>query len=186
MQTEKNLDRYIDRLSADSRPIYRTAIFWLSTKCRPTIDRVPTNYWPIHRLSTDYRPTIDRYIDRLSTECRPSIDRVSTECRPTIDRVSTAISTDISVEITHSRQDPQKFPLVSVIVVVGLANLSCCYDHCVNVANKPDIKNVRQRTPPSELSFSTITIITPHNITIIEVRLNESIVYTTESRRWNK
>ena len=45
----------------------------------------------------------------------------------------------------------QKFPLVSVIVVVGLANLSCCCDHCVNVANKPDKKNVRQRTPPSEL-----------------------------------
>ena len=31
----------------------------------------------------------------------------------------------------------QKFPLVSVIVVVGLANLSCHCDHCVNVANKP-------------------------------------------------
>ena len=45
----------------------------------------------------------------------------------------------------------QKFPLVSVIVVVGLANLSCCCDHCVNVANKPDKKNERQRTPPSEL-----------------------------------
>ena len=43
------------------------------------------------------------------------------------------------------------FPLVSVIVVVGLANLSCCCDHCVNVANKPDKKDVRQRTPPSEL-----------------------------------
>ena len=42
----------------------------------------------------------------------------------------------------------QKFSLVSVIVVVGLANLSCCCDHCVNVANKPDKKNVRQRTPP--------------------------------------
>ena len=44
----------------------------------------------------------------------------------------------------------QKFPLASVVVVVGLANLSCCHDHCVNVANKPE-KNVRQRTPPSEL-----------------------------------
>ena len=31
----------------------------------------------------------------------------------------------------------QKFPLVSVIVVVGLENLSCCCDHCVN---KPDKK----------------------------------------------
>ena len=45
----------------------------------------------------------------------------------------------------------QKFPLVSVIVVVGLANLSCCCGHCVNVANKPDKNNVRQRTPTSEL-----------------------------------
>ena len=32
----------------------------------------------------------------------------------------------------------QKFPLVSVIVVVGLANLSCCCDHYV--ANKRDKK----------------------------------------------
>ena len=45
----------------------------------------------------------------------------------------------------------QKFPLVSVIVEVGLANLSCCCDNCVNVANKPDKNNVRQRTPPSKL-----------------------------------
>ena len=138
-----------------------------NAKCRPAIDQVSTNYWPIHRssidqLSTNYRqsvgevlakcrrnvgqksakcqwtksyigqdtsgstidrvstecrPTIDRYIDRLSTECRlsvnrvstdcqPSVDRLSTKCRPTIDRVSTAISTDISVDITHSKQDP--------------------------------------------------------------------------------
>ena len=45
----------------------------------------------------------------------------------------------------------QKFPLVSVIVVVGIANLSCCCDHCMNVANKPDKNNVRQGTPPSQL-----------------------------------
>ena len=43
----------------------------------------------------------------------------------------------------------QKFRLVSVIFVVGLANLSCCCDHYV--ANKRDKKNVRQRTPPSEI-----------------------------------
>ena len=127
-----------------------------NAKCRPTIDRVSTNYWPIHRssidqlstnyrrsvgemsakcrrevgevsvneklyrprhiwndyrpclyrVSTHYRPTIDRLSTAMSTECRPSIDRLSTECRPTIDRVSTAISTDISVDITHSKQDP--------------------------------------------------------------------------------
>ena len=28
--------------------------------------------------------------------------------------------------------------LSSVIVVVGLANLSCSCDHCVNIENKPD------------------------------------------------
>ena len=45
----------------------------------------------------------------------------------------------------------QKFPLVSVIVIEGLANLFCCCDYCVNIANKPDKKNVRPKTPPSEL-----------------------------------
>ena len=34
----------------------------------------------------------------------------------------------------------QKFPLVSVIVVEGLANLFTCCDYCVNIANKPDKK----------------------------------------------
>ena len=78
------------------------AIFWLSTKCRPTIDRAWTNYWPIHRWSVgevsmdeklyrprhiwnDYRPCLDR----VSTDYRPTVEWVSTECRPTINRVST-------------------------------------------------------------------------------------------------
>ena len=132
-----------------------------NAKCRPTIDRVSTNYWPTHRssidqlstkywqsvgemsvneklyrprhiwndyrpcldrVSTHYRPTIDRYIDRLSTaistDCRPSVDRLSTECRPSIDQVSTDyrpsvdryidryIDRYLSVDITHSKQDP--------------------------------------------------------------------------------
>ena len=114
IQIDKNRDRYIDRLSADSRPKYRTAIFWLSTKCRPTIDRVLTNYWLIHQSRIDQlsakcprkvgevsvkyrctksfigRDTSGTTIDRLSTVSRPSVDRlstvISTECRPTIDR----------------------------------------------------------------------------------------------------
>ena len=83
-----------------------------NAKCRPTIDRVSTNYWPIHRssidqLSTNYR----RSVDEVSAKCRwtksyigrdtsgTTIDRVSTECGPTIDRLSTdyrptAMSTD--------------------------------------------------------------------------------------------
>ena len=92
---------------------YSLAIFWLSTKCRPTIDRALTNYWPIHRWSidelsaksrrsvgavsvneklyrpihiwNDYRPCLDR----VSSDYRPSLDRLSTESRPTIDRLST-------------------------------------------------------------------------------------------------
>ena len=111
------------RFSADSRPIYRTAIFWLSTKCRPTIDRVSTNYWPIHRSSIDQlsakcrwtksyigRDTSGTTIDRVSTECRPTIVRVSTDYRPlyrpSVDRLSTAISTNRSVDTTYSKRFP--------------------------------------------------------------------------------
>ena len=93
------------------------AIFWLSTKCRPTIDRVLTNYWPIYWWSIDElsvkcrrkfgevsvkyrwtksyigRDTSGTIIDRVSTECRPTIDRVSTDYRPlyrrSLDRLST-------------------------------------------------------------------------------------------------
>ena len=131
----------IDRVSTNYWPIHRSSIDQLSTnyrqsvgevlaKCRPKVGEVSMNeklyrprhiwidYWPcLDWVSTHYRPTIDRYIDRLSTECRlsvnrvstdcqPSVDRLSTKCRPTIDQVSTAISTDISVNITHSKQDP--------------------------------------------------------------------------------
>ena len=131
IQIDKNRDRYIDRLSADSRPKYRTAIFWLSTKCRPTIDRVLTNYWLIHQSRIDQlsakcprkvgevsvkyrctksfigRDTSGTTIDRLSTLSRPSVDRlstvISTEYRPIIDRLSTAISTDWSVDIPFSK-----------------------------------------------------------------------------------
>ena len=131
----------IDQVSTNYWPIHRSSIDQLSTtyrrsvgevlaKCRRNVGEVSmneklyqprhiwTDYWPcLDRVSTHYRPTIDRYIDRLSiecrlsvnrvsTDCRPSVDRLSTKCRPTIDRVSTAISTDISVNITHSKQDP--------------------------------------------------------------------------------
>ena len=66
-----------------------------------SVDRLST------AMSTDCRPSINR----VSTGYRPSVDRLSTECQPTIYRVSTAISTamstDISVDITHSKQDPK-------------------------------------------------------------------------------
>ena len=82
--------------------LYRPRHIW--NDYRPCLDRVSTHYRPtIDRLSTECRPTIDR----VSTEYRPTVDRVSTDYRPSVDRVSTAISTDISVDITHSKQDPQ-------------------------------------------------------------------------------
>ena len=89
-----------------------------NAKCRLTIDRVSTNYWPIHRssidqLSTNYRRSIGevsakcrRKVGKVSVneklyrprhiwnDYRPCLDRVSTHYRPTIDRLSTAISTD--------------------------------------------------------------------------------------------
>ena len=89
-----------------------------NAKCRPTIDRVSTNYWPIHRssidqLSTNYR----RSIGEVSAKCRrkvgevsvneklyrprhiwndyrPCLDRVSTDYRPTIDRYIDRLSTE--------------------------------------------------------------------------------------------
>ena len=71
----------VDPLSTDYRPLYRPTVDRVSTECRPSIDRLSTEYRPtVDGLSTDYRPSVDRYIDQLST--------------------------DISVDITHSKQDP--------------------------------------------------------------------------------
>ena len=109
----------VNQLLTDISVKYRSTIGEVSAKCRwtksyigrdtsgTTIDRVSTDYRPLYRptvdrVSTEYRPSVDR----VSTDCRPSVDRLSTVCRLTIDRVSTAISTDISVDITHSKQDP--------------------------------------------------------------------------------
>ena len=131
IQIDKNRDRYIDRLPADSRPKYRTAIFWLSTKCRPTITWPSTECWPITdwyigQESTNYRRSVreksakcrwsigvrkaisaEIHLERLSTDYQPCLDRVSTDYRPlyrpSVDRLSTAISTDWSVDTTHSK-----------------------------------------------------------------------------------
>ena len=117
IQTNKNLDRCIDRLSADS------------------VDQPSTEYWPITdryigQVSTNYRGSVGevsvneklcrpRYIwndyrpclDRVSSDYRPSVDRLSTDYRPlyqpSLDRLSTAISTDRSVDSTYSKHDPE-------------------------------------------------------------------------------
>ena len=114
----------------ESRPIYRTAIFWLSTKCRPTIDRVElTNYWPIHRSSIDKLSAKCRWsiaerkamsaeihVERLSSDYRPFLDRVSTDYRRISTAISTewrpTISTDRSVDTTLSKHDPNNIALI--------------------------------------------------------------------------
>ena len=136
----------VDRPSTECQSITDRYIGQVSTNYRPTIGEVSLNeklYRPRHiwkdyrpcldQVSTDYRPTINRYVDRLSTECRPSIDRVSTEYRPSVDRlsteyrptvdrvstaISTTISTDVSVDITHSKQDPSS--LLNVPEIMSL------------------------------------------------------------------
>ena len=105
-------DRYIGQVSTN----YRPTIGKVSAKCRRNVGEVSVNeklYRPRHiwndyrpcldRVSTHYRPTIARYVDRLSTECRPSIDRVSTECRPSVDRLSTECRPSIDRLSTECR-----------------------------------------------------------------------------------
>ena len=53
-------------------------------------------------ISTDTRPIVYLTINRLSTDHRPTIDRLSIAISTAM---STATSTDISVDITHSKQD---------------------------------------------------------------------------------
>ena len=79
----------------------------------------------------------------------------------------------------------QKFPLVSVIVVVGLANLSCCCDHCVNVANKPDKNNVRQRTPPPELILFRSHVTSVFQVLSLSLLLRRAGRREPWERGWN-
>ena len=90
----------VDQLLTDTSVKYRQTMGEVSVKYRwtkgyigrdtsgMTIDRVSTQCRPtIVRVSTDYRPTIDRYIDRVSTDYWSIIDRVSTDYRPSVDRL---------------------------------------------------------------------------------------------------
>ena len=119
--------------SADSRPIYRTPIFWLSTKCRPTIDRVLTNYWPIHRSSIDQlsakcrrsigeRKAISAeiHLERLSTDYPPCLDRVSTDYRPSVDRYVDRVSSDY--RLLYRPIDRTTLPTVNIIRLDYLAS----------------------------------------------------------------
>ena len=101
-----------------SQPKLNLLLLWSrknvgNAKCRPTIDRVSTNYWPTHRssidqLSTKYRQSVgevsaksrrsvgeqkaisaETHLERLSAMSRPSVDPLLTDCRPSVDRLST-------------------------------------------------------------------------------------------------
>ena len=98
-----------------------------NAKCRPTIDRVSTNYWPIHRssidqLSTNYRRSVGEKsakcrwtksyigrdtsgttIDRVSIHYRPTIDRLRPLYRPSVDQVSTEYRPSVDRVSTECR-----------------------------------------------------------------------------------
>ena len=81
--------RYIGQVSVKYRPI----IGEVSAKCLRGIGDLKAISADIHidRLSTDYRPTIHRVspsVDRQSTECRSTVDRVSIDSRSSVDRQS--------------------------------------------------------------------------------------------------
>ena len=84
----------VDQLLTDTSVKYRPTIGKVSAKSRRSVGERKAISAETHleRLSTVSRPTIDHYIDRLSTA------------------TSTAMSTDISVNITHSKQDPISKP----------------------------------------------------------------------------
>ena len=88
----------VDQLLTDTSVKYRPTIDQLSAsvgemsaKCRWTKSYIgrDTSETTIDRVSTECRPTIDRLSIAISTDCRPSVDRVSTYCRPSVDRLST-------------------------------------------------------------------------------------------------
>ena len=81
----------VDQLLTDTSVKYRPTIDQLSAKCRCTKSYIgrDTSGTTIDRVSTECRPTIDRLSIAISTDCRPSVDRVSTYCRPSVDRLST-------------------------------------------------------------------------------------------------
>ena len=77
----------IDQVSTDHRPSVDQLLTDTSVKYRRTIGEVSVNYrWMKSYIGRDTSGTT---IDRVSTECRPTVVRVSTDYRPTIDRVST-------------------------------------------------------------------------------------------------
>ena len=108
IQTNKNLDRCIDRLSADSVdqpsteywPITDRYIGQVSTNYRGSVGEVSVNeklcrprciwndYRPcLDRLSSESRPTIDRYIDQVSTNQRPLYRPIDWSTLPTVNMI---------------------------------------------------------------------------------------------------
>ena len=88
-------------MSTDHRPSVDQLLTDTSVKYRPTIGEVSAKI----RRSVGERKAIsaETHLERLSTVSRPTIDHY-------IDRLSTATSTDISVNITHGKQDPISKP----------------------------------------------------------------------------
>ena len=81
--TVGNVDRDIGRHSGQNS-VYSNKCWW--TKSYIGRDTSGTT---IDCVSTECRPTIDRLSTAISTECQSSINPVSTKYQPSVDRVST-------------------------------------------------------------------------------------------------
>ena len=95
----------VDQLLTDTSVKYRPTIDQVSAKCRRNVGEVSVNeklYRPRH-IWNDYRPCLDRVSTHYRPLYRPTVNRVSTDYRPSVDRY---IDRYLSVDITHSKQDP--------------------------------------------------------------------------------
>ena len=112
----------IDQVSTDHRPSIDQLLIDTSVKYRRTIGEVSVKY----RWTKSYigRDTFGKTIDRVSTECRPNIVRVSTDYRPlyrpSLDRLSTNYRPTIALVSTDYRQlyrpiDRSTLPTVNMI-----------------------------------------------------------------------
>ena len=129
-----------------------------NAKCRPTIDGVSTNYWPIHRSSIDQPSTnYRRSVGEMSAKCRrkvgevsvkekvyrprhvwndyrPRLDRVSTHYRPTIDRYIDRVSTECRP--LYRPISRSTLPTVNKIRKRSLKKLSACVTELIKACSK--------------------------------------------------
>ena len=112
----------ICRLSTDISNGCFLTIDQVSTDHRPSVDQCTDRY--IDQVSTNYRRSVGE-VSLNEKLCRPryiwndyraTIDRVSTECRPTIDRYIDRVSTDYRP--LYRPLDRSTLPMVNMIQII--------------------------------------------------------------------